>query len=43
MKRDIQAGVQPDLLSGKEVMVANKHYAVALTNESKVVKATFKK
>ena len=43
MKRDIQAGVQPDLLSGKDVMVANKHYAVALTNESKVVKATFKK
>ena len=43
MKRDIQAGVQPDLLSGKEVMVVNKHYAVALTNESKVVKATFKK
>ena len=43
MKRDIQAGVQPDLLSGKEVMVANKHYAVALSNESKVVKATFKK
>lgn len=43
MKRDIQAGVQPDLLSGKEVMVANKYYAVALTNESKVVKATFKK
>lgn len=43
LKRDIQLVTAYKELEGVTNIVANKHYAVALTNESKVVKATFKK
>lgn len=43
IKRGVLVEFDRDVLSGETVVTANQHYGVGLTNESKVVKVTFKK
>lgn len=43
MKRNVILEADRDIVGGKDVIVANEHYGVKLTNESKVVKITFLK
>lgn len=43
LKRNAVVEVDRDILKGTQVIVANEHYGVGLSNESKVVKATFLK
>ena len=42
LKRDIMVENDRDILKGVNVVAANEHYAVALSNDSKVVLAKFK-
>ncbi|MGL5766024.1 MAG: N4-gp56 family major capsid protein [Sarcina sp.] len=42
-KRGVNVETDRDILASTNVFKADQHYCVALTNESKVVKATFKK
>lgn len=41
LKRDVLVEPDRDILKGTNVIAANEHYAVALSNDSKVVLATF--
>ena len=42
LKRGVMVESDRDIVAGKTVVTANEHYGVGLTNESKVVKVTFK-